>query len=405
MEWAWKPMAALINERESDLVYWVPPSYTSNLLPSFSTSASIDSLSSSTSQSSMRRRKLAQRRPKLSLKQEIEEVSQKKITPNNKKRQHNINDTSENTKVAESINKPDDLENSLKKLDQPKNRVSHTPDVPKTIPPLFKVIERLAHIYTLPIVPHPPMYESVRPYRSKVLRNSTTRKVRRPSLKIYNVPAHPNSFRKKSINHSQEPFYVITKSKAPINNLQRRLSSIRTKSSSSNHTHISLPTMTEPELQNAHLDMILNILTSLYEEKIIDQNKKISQLMSKLQIQEKIIRQTAHLALGLKEDVKMIQTKIKVNDERKKLNKINSTDSDTSIPYHSLDPLSEEEESHFSQIRTDFNDIKEYSSECPSENNDWERDTESIDSNNIQTEKEKQTDVFIDLEENEVFTF
>ncbi|KAK8402974.1 hypothetical protein O3P69_000903 [Scylla paramamosain] len=32
MEWAWKPMAAMMNDAQSDLVYWIPPLYSSNLL-------------------------------------------------------------------------------------------------------------------------------------------------------------------------------------------------------------------------------------------------------------------------------------------------------------------------------------------------------------------------------------
>ncbi|KAL7643782.1 UNVERIFIED_CONTAM: hypothetical protein RMT77_005788 [Armadillidium vulgare] len=387
MEWAWKPMAAVMNEKETDLVYWVPPLYTSTLLNSLSSSTASTPYSSkrssltdpsvpSTPVAQIRRRKLAQRRYRLIARNSIPEcesedsefceMKRKEDFTTDEDKESGIQDEfldsslEEDLHFEDTFNRTNHLKHSLKKLDRQKTLPERKQKLCH-LPILLKVINKLSEMYTLPVTPQPPMYGASRPLKTKEVKGE--RKPKRPSVKIYKVPPQRPSLRRMNSTQEEQPFYVISKNKNPFGESQKskKRFSIQSQASTttSERTHIGLPTLSENDLRKAHLDMILKILTNLYEEKLIHQDTEIAHLKSKILLQEKVIKQTAHIVLDMKEHLRTLQAKYDYNEELKKFYTNARQDSESSVEYQRLEPLVEEGLDISSKSTTNLNNESE----------------------------------------------
>ncbi|KAF2351220.1 hypothetical protein FHG87_018025, partial [Trinorchestia longiramus] len=401
MEWAWKPMAAVMNDNKTDLVYWVPPLYASNILSSVTASSSatsspVSSLCSSPSLSRSRnlsrrssltggtpvgsRKKRLSKRRVMSPKQSIEEVGEEVEPPTptaltsgdagatcgassyggesgkgdarfdgTMKKDLIVEFEAEEIDVlhaASDSNIDDDIEShnkeTLKMKDKKgERRKSKSEGKHRSIPSILKLLEKVSHIHDKP---------KTRPLgrrNAKIERtvSSGSQKIKRPSLKVYqNNPQHGSGRRATAptiptqppATEAKEARMVITgKTNAgPRLSIRRssRQSSTRGRSASVTTTGLKVSQVTEAELRSAHLEMMIKILATLYEEKISKQDTELKSLKDKFKSQDKIVKQIVHNILEVKSEVTNIKDHLLKQEEVFRLQRIQPLIGQQSIP-------------------------------------------------------------------------
>ncbi|XP_018009122.1 uncharacterized protein LOC108666717 [Hyalella azteca] len=401
MEWAWKPMAAVMNDNKTDLVYWVPPLYASNILSSFTASSSsasspASSLCSSPSLSRSRnlsrrssltpgtpmgsRKKRLSKRRVMSPKQSIEEVGEEVEPPTptaltsgeagaaygastyqgeDEKNDEKFDGTMKKDLVVEfeadeievihtvpDINIDDEIEyhnkETLKMKDKKEERrKSKSEGKHRSIPAILKLLEKVSHIHDKP---------KARPItrrNAKIERtvSSGSQKIKRPSLKVYqNNPKHGSGRRATAptiptqppATEAKEARMVITgkSNSGPRLSIRRssRQSSGRARSASVTTTGLKVSQVTEAELRSAHLEMMIKILATLYEEKISRQDTEIKTLKDKFKSQDKIVKQIVHNMLEVKSEVTNIREHLMKQEESFRLHRSKLIIGQHSIP-------------------------------------------------------------------------
>ena len=370
MEWAWKPMAACMNENKTDLVYWVPPLYASNILNSFTSSSSasspVSSLCSSPSLSrarnisrrstladvstplGSRRRRISKRRP-LSQKQSIDEVGEELEmdeasapfpVPNRNGQQGKFDGTikkdlivefeAENIELVQGISEVSNVEDAHnKEAIKSKSRrgsraAGEKPERKTRSMSILKLLEKVSHLH------EKPKHRPIARRNAKIERtmSSGSQKIKRPSLKVYqNVPKHGSGRRATAPaiptqppeTEAKEARMVITgkNSQGPRLSIRRasRQSSTRSRSASVTTTGLKVSQVTEAELRSAHLEMMIKILATLYEEKISKQDTEIKTLREKFKSQDKIVKQVVHNMLEVKAEVKSMKEHLIQHEE------------------------------------------------------------------------------------------
>ena len=383
MEWAWKPMAAVMNENKTDLVYWVPPLYASNILASFASSSGASSPGSSICSSpslsrtrnlsrrstladgtpvmGSRKRRISKRRP-LSPKQSIDEIGEDGADLDGKVvRKHSSVDSggrvssdlhsqhdgdkkfdgtikkdlvvefeAEEIDLVEGISEnsiADDIELHNKQLEEMRNKKEKEKKAGnrhRSLPAILKILEKVSHIH------EKPKHRPIARRNAKIERtmSSGSQKIKRPSLKVYqNVPKHGSGRRATAPaiptqppeTEAKEARMVITgkNNSGPRLSIRRasRQNSQRSRSASVTTTGLKVSQVTEAELRSAHLEMMIKILATLYEEKISKQDTEIKTLKDKFKSQDKIVKQVVHNMLEVKADLKSLREHLAQQEE------------------------------------------------------------------------------------------
>ncbi|KAK7069308.1 hypothetical protein SK128_012748 [Halocaridina rubra] len=427
LEWAWKPMAAVMNERQTDLVYWIPPLYRNNIRTAGSrvrrkslahrSSLHRSSLAQrlpythlqaahlySQLHASQRRKKLSSRRAKLHTEVSFESTgtsaaeSRKRLSCRRSKLHTEFSFESTGTTATEADSgvldsrsewedtKDEDGESGIHdetadanvddmsllnvqsiqeeevplKLGTMKRRLGEhrrisrgsatrtsikpavppkpqfitttkpeyrTPkpdyiarsfeaiDKPKPAPTLLRLLEKVSHIHSTPfkaIKPTKPELKKIH-RRGSEPKVTATKKVKRPSVKVYGNPATRHSGRKAkaaneeddlenqcvvvSVDHKPKEIPPPLKIPQEIPKYSKEFK--------------DEPCKDEAETRNAQLQMILRLLAQLYEERVTRQDTEIQNLKMRIQTQDKLMKQMAHVVLELKEEVskmKMIKS-------------------------------------------------------------------------------------------------
>lgn len=193
------------------------------------------------------------------------------------------------------------------------------------VPSILKLLEKVSHLHekqkTRPMVRR----------NAKIERtvSSGSQKIKRPSLKVYqNNPKHGTGRRATAptiptqppATEAKEARMVITGRnnagpRLSIRRNSRRNSSQRGRSASVTTTGLKVSQVTEAELRSAHLEMMIKILATLYEEKISKQDSEIKSLRDKFKSQDKIVKQIVHNMLEVKAEVSSIKDHLLKHEE------------------------------------------------------------------------------------------
>lgn len=204
-----------------------------------------------------------------------------------------------------------------------KRRYVHEPDVvrrfsepvnkPKSSAPTFlRFLEKMSHIHSVPVKapesPKPTKKKS-KPFfsKDKETRCYGSKKVKRPSIKVYNTPNRLSSRRSSRSQASEDDQCIVVSldpnAKAgpagvpptdPNIKIPPGAASAKPRKSLSGESF---------EARHAHLQMVLRLLSQLYQDKVVHQDTEIKMLKSKMQTQEKHIKKMATLLLQVRDDV------------------------------------------------------------------------------------------------------
>ncbi|XP_071524766.1 uncharacterized protein [Panulirus ornatus] len=401
LEWAWKPMAAMMNEDKTDLVYWIPPLYSSNLMApgvprrqslsraytqaaarqsqrscappsprqagfsrpyaqlsprqaSFSRSygagsprqASFSrayaqasprqgsftrayaqasprqgSFSRSYAQAaaSQRKKKLATRRTKMTMEDCCQDAKVNHMMMGGKEgdrmgkdedNESGIHDASNEELGHHSLQVPEQhfrpppelqratfghpkirrTSSKLKRTEKESivRRHSDSAVKSKTLPSVMKLLEKVSHFHTLPSAKKSGGKKFIT--RELESRCYGSKKVKRPSVKVYNTPTL--STRRAKAQNEEDPRFLLPDS-----------ANVGPEPDLSQQGMGKYLSGDSPKVRHAHLQMILRLLAQMYEEKVVNQDTQIQQLKNKVQAQEKHMKRMAHMLLHLKEEV------------------------------------------------------------------------------------------------------
>ncbi|XP_045605687.1 uncharacterized protein [Procambarus clarkii] len=144
-----------------------------------------------------------------------------------------------------------------------------------------------------------------------------SKKVKRPSIKIYNPPSRLSSRRaRSSFSQSEEDDQCVIVSIDPKarENLRGGPIPDPQKAQQANKG-LSGDT---PKIRHAHLQMVLRLLAQMYEEKVVRQDTEIQTIKAKLLTQEKHLKRMVQMILHLKDEVnKMKNQRIVMNEQMK----------------------------------------------------------------------------------------
>ena len=379
MEWAWKPMAAMMNDQNTDLVYWVPPLYASNIINSISCSSGTSSARSSISsiQSASLRRRLSQistvssssfpaalppspiRKKKLSrtrgrmrpdqLRDMVlveEDPSAMKDSSQTDLTKPEVKDEDTESGIHEATNslteeipiqekpipspvsqprrrsrrqsrKMSEVERQIhllaRQIPKPRHSIPEDAQVymrekrrqSSNISAILKVIDKVSSFNNF--APFPCQKDFPFKKKEKVL--STNQKPKRPSVKIYSASQKRQSFRNRNQDsemsmslNSEPPCLLITR--RPSIDQSVKDSPLSEGKGDSDQDNSSL---TGNNLKNAQLEVLIKILSNLYEDTISKQGNEIQLLKTKVQIHDKIMKKTARCVLELKQELEALK--------------------------------------------------------------------------------------------------
>lgn len=339
LEWAWKPMAAMMNENQTDLVYWIPPLYSSNIVTTTSVHTrrpSITARPHALASSTQRKKKLSRRRAKLLSSDDsyedvkdtdtLVDVNELKDDDTESGIHDDTFDTSTDdtsTLNIQSIEEEDKLmednddstletssmvttiaeESSKASREQSEaKRQSKTPSKGSSRPTILRLLDKMSHLHGIP--GNPLASKAKKPAKTpKEPRAFENKKARRPSVKVYHNPPKARLSNRRSkatqMDGGEEPCIIVS--------LDPNAAPTKVPAAAAEILVESQPSVKEQAdpaaVRHAQLQMILRLLAQLYEEKVSRQDTEIQNLKTKLQTQDKLMRQMAHLVLGLKEEV------------------------------------------------------------------------------------------------------
>ncbi|XP_042213733.1 uncharacterized protein LOC121860597 isoform X2 [Homarus americanus] len=377
LEWAWKPMAAMMNEDKTDLVYWIPPLYSSNLMaagaprrpshaglsrrPSFTGMPRRPSLSRSytlAAAATERKRRLATRRTKMASEQlcDMKDCSEDMRGMKDEDAESGIGlhesmahsredlgrrsfQSIQEERIPELQRTPfagrPKVRCTSMKLRPPEKvcegmrRASDSAAMKsKTLPSLFRLLKPQSNQKNKHFVPKE--VES-RCYGSK--------KVKRPSIKVYNPPSRLSNRRaRSSFSQSEDEDPCVYFSLDPKRRESFRRDSVRRDSvrrdsmrresirresirpgptyeqqkphqarRGSYANYANYMSGDTPKVRHAHLQMVLRLLAQMYEEKVVRQDTEIQHLKNRLQTQDKHLKRMVQMILHLKDEVNKIK--------------------------------------------------------------------------------------------------
>lgn len=157
----------------------------------------------------------------------------------------------------------------------------------KTLPSVMKLLEKVSHFHTLPSAKKSGGKKFIT--RELESRCYGSKKVKRPSVKVYNTPTLST---RRAKPQEDDPRYLFPDgpSVGPEQDMNQQ----------GKGKYLSGES---PKVRHAHLQMILRLLAQMYEEKVVHQDTQIQQLKNKVLAQEKHMKRMAHMLLHLKEEV------------------------------------------------------------------------------------------------------
>lgn len=339
-------MAAMMNENQTDLVYWIPPLYSSNIVTTTSVHArrpSITARPHALASSTQRKKKLSRRRAKLlssddsyedvkdtdtlvdvnELKdddtesgihddtfdtstEEMSTLNIQSIEEEDKLMEENDDSTLETSSMVTTI-----AEESSKlsegKAEVVAKRQSKTPSKSSTRPTILRLLDKVSHLHGIPGNPLSGKAKKAAK-AAKEPRAFEAKKARRPSVKVYHNPPKARLSNRRSkatqMDGAEEPCIIVS--------LDPNASPTKVPAAAAEILVESQPSVQEQAdpaaVRHAQLQMILRLLAQLYEEKVSRQDTEIQNLKTKLQTQDKLMRQMAQLVLGLKEEVTKLKS-------------------------------------------------------------------------------------------------
>ncbi|CAL4079804.1 unnamed protein product, partial [Meganyctiphanes norvegica] len=366
LEWAWKPLAAMMNENSTDLVYWIPPLYDSNIV-----AATTQLEVNAPQQSPVRKKKLSssRRRAKLTTEDSITEESTVKgddsttYCPDDQENNSSIvceslpdddewenqddnesgihEEIVENQQEYESGSEPDkDMSDIDKEILMHNSLICNTPVVvrcntkkPKKLtssPTLLKLMEKVSHIHGLSGIMHMKNKEKEESKVTNDQKKISNKKNKRPSVKVYKKHAQRSSARSNSSVNSTnktsnqeeiiitaEPLLSAKPSIKRANSKQPQCDDTESGIFDQYDTDNESTTSSMENQRNAQLQMMLHILAQLYEEKLTRQETEMEHLRTRVQTQEKLMKQLAHVTMDLKSDLDKVKKDQKLANEFK----------------------------------------------------------------------------------------
>lgn len=229
-------------------------------------------------------------------------------------------------------------------------------DKPKPAPTLLRLLEKVSHIHSPPVRPIKPIKPDLKKIGRSDSKDSKGRKIKRPSVKIYRNPSTRLSGKRAkaaleeqaaienqcvivSVDHmpqetpkppkgsksskAAKPPKVPKSPKPPKaskGSLKKSKPSIIPPKAQQEHPVDPIKELLFPKegpskiddaaFRNAQLQMILRLLAQLYEEKVSRQDTEIQNMKMRIQTQDKLMKQMAHVVLELKEEVYKVKTQV-----------------------------------------------------------------------------------------------
>ncbi|CAL4063021.1 unnamed protein product [Meganyctiphanes norvegica] len=385
LEWAWKPLAAMMNENKTDLVYWIPPLYSSNV-----STATNNSAATASRHGSVRKKKLSssRRRAKLTSGDSItEEMEEDRSTVKEDYSSTYCPDDRENNSsiVGESLPDDDEWENQddnesdlhengsvvssdkdMSDIDKEilmhNSLIQNTPVIvrsntvkPKKLtssPTLLKLMEKVSNLHGLSGIMQMKNKDKEVRQDANDPKKSSNKKNKRPSVRVYQRHIQRSSARSNSSSKSNnktsnqeeiiittEPLLSAKPSIKRVNSNQPKCEETESGIFDTSDTDNEDATSKMEDQRNAQLQMMLHILAQLYEDKLTRQETELEHLRTRVQTQEKLMKQLVHVTMDLKTDLDKVKKDQKIAKEFKavaeKLKKIEQTDDSQSSNSHS----------------------------------------------------------------------
>ncbi|XP_053641643.1 uncharacterized protein [Cherax quadricarinatus] len=399
LEWAWKPMAAMMNEDKADLVYFIPPLYSSNLVgPAAPRRPSLSRSYTLAAAATERKRRLATRRTKMTSEQigdtrrdsQMSQMSQmcdrrdsamsqmsqmcdrrdsamsqmsqmcdrrdsamcdrrdsamcdrrdSHIIPELKEDLICMKDPDTESGIHMGHSREDLPRRSFQSIQEERFPELQRPTFagrPKVrctsmkLRPPEKVCEGMRRASdsaamkskTLPSIFRllkPSSYNQKNKHLSREVESRCygSKKVKRPSIKIYNPPSRLSNRRaRSSFSQNEEDDPCVFVSIDPKARESARRLSIAAEQQRAQAAAKAL-SGDSPKIRHAHLQMVLRLLAQMYEEKVVHQDSEIKSLKSKLQIHDKHLKRMVQMILHLKDEVnKMKNQRIAMTEQMK----------------------------------------------------------------------------------------
>ncbi|MPC38289.1 hypothetical protein E2C01_031794 [Portunus trituberculatus] len=195
-------------------------------------------------------------------------------------------------------------------------RHSEPVNKPKSAPTLLRLLEKVSQIHSVPFKAG--TSKNKNKAKNFFSRDAETRcygskKIKRPSVKVYNAPSRMSSRRSKSSQEEDPRFFVSLDQQAGIPPIPTPVAAAAAEAAkgpqagASKTPRKSLSGDTF-ESRHAHLQMVLRLLSQLYQDKVGRQDTEIKMLKTRVQTQDKHLKKMANLLLQLREDVAKLKS-------------------------------------------------------------------------------------------------
>lgn len=212
-----------------------------------------------------------------------------------------------------------------------KRKYVHEPDIvrrhsepvnkPKSAPTLLRLLEKVSQIHSVPFkAGADKKAKSKSKTKNFFSRDVETRcygskKIKRPSVKVYNAPSRMSSRRSKSSTEEDPRFFVSLDQQIPGAGIPPIPVAAVGAADAAKGPHPGASKTPRKSLsgdtfesRHAHLQMVLRLLSQLYQDKVGRQDTEIKMLKTRVQTQDKHLKKMANLLLQLREDVARLKS-------------------------------------------------------------------------------------------------
>lgn len=213
-----------------------------------------------------------------------------------------------------------------------KRKYVHEPDIvrrhsepvnkPKSAPTLLRLLEKVSHIHSVPFKAADAKSKAKAKSKTKNFfsRDVETRcygskKIKRPSVKVYNAPSRMSSRRSKSSQEEEPRFFVPLEQPGLVPGAIPVPAAAVGPGEAGKGPHPGASRQPRKSLsgdtfesRHAHLQMVLRLLSQLYQDKVGRQDTEIKALKTRVQTQDKHLKKMATLLLQLREDVTRLKS-------------------------------------------------------------------------------------------------
>lgn len=199
-------------------------------------------------------------------------------------------------------------------------RHSEPVNKPKSAPTLLRLLEKVSHIHSVPFKAAEAKPKSKSKTKNFFSRDVETRcygskKIKRPSVKVYNAPSRMSSRRSKSSQEEEPRFFVPLEQPGLVPGAIPVPAAAAGAGDAAKGPHPGASRQPRKSLsgdtfesRHAHLQMVLRLLSQLYQDKVGRQDTEIKALKTRVQTQDKHLKKMATLLLQLRNDVTKLKS-------------------------------------------------------------------------------------------------